>query len=82
MNVEVRFFFIIIFLWIDVREIVGIICERNVNVVLIEYNNLINICLGNGYFFDDILLIMFYNLGFIIKYKKKFCLLIIYIYYV
>lgn len=77
MNVEMWFFFIIIFLWIEVREIVVIIWERNVNVVLIVYNNLINICLGNGYFFDDILLIMFYNLGFIIKYRKKFCLLII-----
>lgn len=65
------FFITITFSRIDVRETAGIICERNVNAVLVEYNNLINICPGNGHSFDDTLLIMPHNLGPIIKYKKK-----------
>lgn len=76
------FFFTITFSRIDVRETAGIICERNVNAVLIEYNNLINICPGNGHSFDDTLLIMPHNLGPIIKYRKKLCLLIIHIHHV
>lgn len=65
------FFFTITFSWIEFRETAVIICERNVNAVLIVYNNLINICPGNGHSFDDTLLIMPHNLGPIIKYRKN-----------
>lgn len=71
MNVEMWFFFTITFSWIDVRETAVIICQRNVNAVLIVYNNLINIWPGNGHSFDDTLLIMPHNLEPIIKYRKN-----------
>lgn len=63
-------------------ETAVIICDRNVNAVLIVYNDLINICPSNGHSFDDTLLIMPHSLGLIIKYRKKLCLLIIQIHHV
>lgn len=70
------------FSWIVVMETAVIICDRNVNAVLIVYNDLINICPSNGHSFDDTLLIMPHSLGLIIKYRKKLCLLIIQIHHV